>query len=63
MRCNPCREAVHPCVAIWGRLAAAWRPETPFVTADFCRVQRSKRQKQQALRRAGGPDELMLKKT
>jgi hypothetical protein len=37
-------------------------PKCPFGSAGFCRVQRSKRQKQQALRRAGGLDELMLKK-
>jgi hypothetical protein len=47
----------------WCRLAARVCAEAPFVAADLCLARSSKRQKQQALRRAGGPDEVMLKKT
>jgi hypothetical protein len=50
-------------VAVRGRLAAKWRAETGFLTAGFCPEQSSKRQKHQALRLAGGPDQLLLKKT
>jgi hypothetical protein len=63
MCANRCREAVQPTVAVWGRLAAVRRTETPFAIGDFCQAPRCNRQKQQALRRAGGPEELMLKKT
>jgi len=35
MRCDLCRGMVQACVAVWGRLAATRRAETPFVTADF----------------------------
>jgi hypothetical protein len=63
MRCNRCREAVQPTVAVWGTLAASRHPESLYVLADSRLAQRNKHRKQQALRRTGGLDKWMRKKT